>query len=486
MNKLKKDEIRDIGLNYVFSQMKILTSMGRNKIKNLEIFGKDNEDKLLIEFNNISYCLDNIINNRELYSRLASILSKIKDISGTIKNIKSKRTLDIVELYEVKLYSYYVNSLIKNLHNNNIRIINFELIYLEEVYRLLDPDGLKLPTFMIYDDYCENLSEIRKNKKKLEQEIRNETNSDLIEKILSKRRKLVFEEEVREQEIRKELTLKIFKFVDFLEINLNLITYLDILIAKAKLSKEYNCTSPQINDNNEIQLDNITNPYFDSILKEKDSSYVPIGLVLKSGSTVITGANMGGKSLTLKTIILNVTLAQLGFFVFADYVSLPVLDYIYMIMDDMQSVDNGLSSFGSEIKALDEAIELSEKDRGLIIMDELARGTNPQEGTAIVNAVIRFLNKKDTFSVISTHYDNIDLDGVVQYRVKGLKNVDFDKLTDVDINETKNAHILLQGLMDYRLEKCEDEGVPKDALNICKFLGLNKELFSIIKKYYKE
>ena len=55
MYKLKKEEIRDIGLNFVFSQMKILTPMGRNRIKNLEIFGKDNKEKLLVEFSNISY-----------------------------------------------------------------------------------------------------------------------------------------------------------------------------------------------------------------------------------------------------------------------------------------------------------------------------------------------------------------------------------------------------------------------------------------------
>ena len=113
MYKLKKEEIRDIGLNFVFSQMKILTPMGRNRIKNLEIFGKDNKEKLLVEFSNISYCLDNIINRKEVYTQFASILSKIKDISGTITNLKKQRTLDIVELYEVKLFSYYVNSLIK-------------------------------------------------------------------------------------------------------------------------------------------------------------------------------------------------------------------------------------------------------------------------------------------------------------------------------------------------------------------------------------
>ena len=212
MYKLKKEEIRDIGLNFVFSQMKILTPMGRNRIKNLEIFGKDNKEKLLVEFSNISYCLDNIINRKEVYTQFASILSKIKDISGTITNLKNQRTLDIVELYEVKLFSYYVNSLIKAVHTNNISIQNFELESLNDVYALLDPEGMKLPTFMIYDDYCENLSKIRKDKKRLEQEIRNETNSDLIEKTLSKRRDLVYQEEIREQEIGKELTKKLGHF----------------------------------------------------------------------------------------------------------------------------------------------------------------------------------------------------------------------------------------------------------------------------------
>ncbi len=486
MYKLKKEEIRDIGLNFVFSQMKILTPMGRNKIKNLEIFGKDNKEKLLDEFSNISYCLENIINRREVYAKFASILSKIKDISGTVTNLKNKRTLDIVELYEVKLFSYYVNSLTKAVKDHSIIVKNFELESLDEVYGILDPEDTKLPTFMIYDDYCENLSKIRKDKKRLEQEIRNETNSDLIEKTLSKRRDLVYQEEIREQEIRKELTQKICIFADIIEKNIELITYLDLLIAKAKLSKDYECICPTITDRYEIHLENMSNPYFNNILKEKGSCYVPVSLTLKEGATVITGANMGGKSLTLKTLLLNVTLSQLGFFAFADSVRLPALDYVYMIMDDLQSVNRGLSSFGAEIKALDEAIDLSSSGCGLIVMDELARGTNPQEGRAIVNAVVRFLNDKNTFSVISTHYDSIDLKDVVQYRVRGLKNIDFDKLTINSTDKTSNNHELLQQLMDYTLEKCEDEEVPKDALNICKFLGLNEELYSIIKKYYEE
>lgn len=486
MNKLKKMETKEIGLDFVFSQMKILTPMGRRKIKNLEIYGTDNKEELFIEFENISYALNSIINRKEIYIQLASLLSKIKDISGTINNLENNLTLDIVELYEVKLFSYYVTNLIKIFDINNLQIRNFELDGLKEIYTLLDPDGMKLPTFMIYDDYCENLSNIRKDKKRLEQEIKNIDNSDLIEKTLSKRRNLVYQEEIREQQIRKELTTKISKFYNLLLNDINLITYLDILLAKAKLAKDYNCIKPNLANDNHICLKDMGNPFFNDILKQKGSSYIPVSLDLKKGSTVITGANMGGKSLTLKTLVLNVSLTQLGFFVFATHASIPALDYIYLIMEDMQSVNQGLSSFGAEIKALDEAANLSSNGYGLIVMDELARGTNPQEGKAIVNAVLRFLNDKNSFSVISTHYDGIDLEGIVQYRVKGLKNIDFDKLMTNNDNTADNSHLLLQQLMDYTLEKCDDDTVPKDALNICKFLGLNENLYSIIKDYYEE
>ncbi len=486
MNKINKEQINDIGLNFVFSQMKILTPMGRKKIKNLEFFGSENKEKLIIEFENISYCLKYIFNNKEVYIQIATVLNKIKDISGTIKNLENQRTLDIVELYEVKLFAYYVESLIKIFHKYNIVFPNVDMKSLSEIYNLLDPDGQKLPTFMIYDDYCENLILIRKNKNRLEQEIRNNINSEFMEKTLSKRRDLVYQEELQEQEIRKDLTLKISKFNDILTEDIGFIMYIDLLIAKSKLAKDYNCVMPIINDKNIIILEDMNNPYFDSILKQKGSSYIPISILVLKGSTVITGANMGGKSLTLKTILLNVALTQLGFFAFAKNITIPVIDYIYMIMDDMQSINRGLSSFGAEIRALDEAVNLSDEGCGLIVMDELARGTNPQEGKAIVNAVVRYLNTKNSYSIISTHYDSIDLNGINQYRVKGLKNIDFDKLLLNGDNSSNYSNTLLQKLMDYTLEKCDDNTVPKDALNICKFLGLNQELYSIIKEYYEE
>ena len=86
--------------------------------------------------------------------------------------------------------------------------------------------------------------------------------------------------------------------------------------------------------------------------------------------------------------------------------------------------------------------------------------------------------------MISTHYDE-EIENVDHYQVIGLKNVNFEKLKyKIDLNKSKGIKILQEN-MDYRLEKVNDKKVPKDALNICSLLGLDKEVLDIAKKYYQ-
>ena len=79
-------------------------------------------------------------------------------------------------------------------------------------------------------------------------------------------------------------------------------------------------------------------------------------------------------------------------------------DHICLIAEEYQSMQNGLSSFGGEIMQLQNAIEQQKQGFGLLIFDELARGTNPDEGSAIVKAVVRYLRKKQVMAVLATHY----------------------------------------------------------------------------------
>lgn len=92
-------------------------------------------------------------------------------------------------------------------------------------------------------------------------------------------------------------------------------------------------------------------------LGEKGLEFTPVDLELERGATVVTGANMGGKSVSLKTITLNLLLMHTGFFVFAKGMTAPLFHSVGLIGADGQSVERGLSSFGAEVKELDEVLK---------------------------------------------------------------------------------------------------------------------------------
>ena len=194
---------------------------------------------------------------------------------------------------------------------------------------------------------------------------------------------------------------------------------------------------------------------------------------------------MGGKTVTLKTIVLNLMLSQCGFFVFAEEAVFPMLDFIYFISDDMQSISKGLSTFGAEIIKLKQVVECVKRGDGFVALDEFARGTNPKEGYYLVKSLAEYLNKFGSISLISTHYDGVAGENMEHYQVIGLKNLDFEALKHkIDLNKRHSVEII-QEHMNYKLEKvCSKDEVPKDALNISILLGLENEIVKIAKQYY--
>jgi len=124
---------------------------------------------------------------------------------------------------------------------------------------------------------------------------------------------------------------------------------------------------------------------------------------------------------------------------------------------------------------------------GFIALDEFARGTNPVEGRILLKSICEYFKRYNSISLISTHLDDIDIDDATYFQVIGLKKVDFDGLkrqidlkVGMGLSENSNEIKILQEFMDYRLEKVSKETkVPKDAINVCKLLGLDNEIINI-------
>jgi dsDNA-specific endonuclease/ATPase MutS2 len=185
--------------------------------------------------------------------------------------------------------------------------------------------------------------------------------------------------------------------------------------------------------------------------------FQPVDITYGMQPTLITGANMGGKTVVLKTLTLCQLLFQFGFGIPAASAQIAVKDEIYFCIGDEQSVEKGLSSFAAEMKNIDAVIKASRMNKRLLaLIDEPARTTNPTEGTALVTALLKVLTGSGVSLVMTTHYD-IEPGEARCLRVKGFEN----------------------GEMDYRLVEVQDGEVPHEALNIAQSLGIDSEWIGI-------
>ncbi|MCU9812138.1 MutS-related protein [Paraclostridium sp. AKS81] len=426
-----------------------------------------------------------------MYENIQYEFCKVKNIKNTIVRLENKNILDEIELFEIKNFAINVNKIMEYYSklNLNVDYINFKS--LGKVVKLLDPDNLKLTTFRIYEAYSKQLLLIRQNKLNVEKEIFSSTDIENIEKLKKKRLEIVIQEDKEVLKIRKALTEELYNYLIDVKENTTNIGKLDLLIAKADLAIKYNAIKPSINEENKIYFKDLVNPNLQRILDLQGKKYIPISIELDKKITIISGANMGGKSVSMKTIALNLYLFQCGFFIFAKEANLCILDFIYLVSDDMQDINKGLSTFGAEIIKLKEITKLIKLRDGFIALDEFARGTNPIEGRLLLKSICEYFKQYNSISLISTHLDDINISDVDYYQVIGLRNVNFEGLKrqinlKIGTDKSSNGVKILQEYMDYRMEKVSKETkVPKDAINICKLLGLDNEIINIANKLSK-
>lgn len=484
---LDSEQREQVGFSFILEKLDLLTPYGMEEKKHIKPYGRANKKELTAEFENIDKVLLCLNENKATFREIERCFYKLKDIRASLKRCKNLITLDDVELFEIKSFGILMGEFLESFRKMNLKINCLKFHSLEGLVSLLDPEEKRIPTFYIYDNYSEKLKVIRLEKRSLEEKIMQETDQENIKKLKALRLKKVIEEEEEELSIRKKLTEELNKYALEIEENIKSIAKLDLLAAKAKLALTYGGIKPIISEEIELHFRNLFNPEIKEMLGARGKAFTPVSIHLENGTTIITGANMGGKSVALKSIVLNVMLAQCGFYVFAEEAMVPVVDFIYFISDDMQSISKGLSTFGAEIIKLKEVIQSAKREQGFIALDEFARGTNPKEGYYLVKSLAKYLSEFSSISLISTHYDGVLEENMVHYQVAGLKNVDFNSLKyKIDLNRRYSVEII-QEHMDYKLERVSKENkVPKDALNICMLLGLEEELVDIAKGYYKE
>ena len=405
----------------------------------------------------------------------------------------------------------------------------------------LDPRRDRMNTFYIYNEFSPLLEEYRTKKKEYEQQIRREqkqareelrkkygvqltpkfdivvakshpdfemiqsleelemTDQDYMsvtlqlkptEKIyefVQAAEELNAEIEQEEERVRELLSRKIAEKEAVLLANCEKMGALDLALARAIYAIKHDLTKPEITEEHVIAFEDGRNLQVEDIIHEKGKTYCPISLSLADGVTMITGANMGGKTISLKLAGQIPILAQYGFFVPAKHAKIGLSNYMQILIGDSQSVERGLSSFGSEMEELKEILDKGQ-ERSLILIDEIASGTNPTEGTALTKSLVDYLIEKPYISLITTHFESVtEREDIVNMQVRGLADCNFTLLNrEIQHANRRDRINIISKYMDYRLYRVDSEAqVPKEALSIAAMLGINKEIIEGAKKYMK-
>lgn len=215
------------------------------------------------------------------------------------------------------------------------------------------------------------------------------------------------EEEAREvHRILREFTAQLRQHAAEITASVAAITELDLIFAKAAFALEYRCSIPRLSADSQrrLLLVEARHPLLEDILRKQHKPVVPTSFELdqQTRTLLISGPNTGGKTVALKTAGLLTLMAHAGLPVPAVDAEFPLFDDVLADIGDHQSIAESLSTFSAHIVAIRGMLEHA-TDRSLVLIDELGRATDPEEGGALGIAVLDAIRKRGAFTLASTH-----------------------------------------------------------------------------------
>ena len=457
--KIKELIKRDTGFQYVIDNMELMSSAGRRAM--LDTILLTDRPRLEAEWNRLEAAIHATqdTDSKRSYNDLRHCLMQLHDLQGTLASLSAHTTLNEVELFEIKnlasINSKAREALVALRLDQAVCLPD-----LTEVFSLLDPDHTGIANFYIYDSYDERLAPLRHELKALQ-----EHDGDV-----TRIAQLLAEQNEVQQQVCLHLSDRLTYHHDALATALEQMAYADFLLAKADLSIRWSLTRPVIG--NRISHTLLVNPRLRDRNEQLGLRYQPVSLSVAPGVTLITGANMAGKTVLLKSIGTAQMMIQCGFYSPAQASETMLFSDIVSSIGDDQDEMNGLSSYASEIIKISDILRRSRTEQMLVLIDEPARTTNPVEGKALVQALISLLQQTSSVSLVTTHYSGLGA-ACRRLRVRGfVEDMEHVPLTPQNINR----------FIDYSLTEDLSDNVPHEALRIAAILGCDPELITLAKQ----
>ena len=421
---------------------------------------------------NINFDLDNktkslIESNQQLESVRSYLNSLIE--SGEKKN--KTKTCDYIKIHETE----------KN---------NFSLICTDRRCQILKeniPSGSKIPMLTYISSYNNQPAEFQFNLSKKDIQFNKQSASN---NIISNIQITALCKNISNLKVSMKDTITIV-FNDLinqfelyqkqLEVINNFITIIDVIFAKTTLSKKYNYCKPTIINNRDksfVDAENIRHPLIEQL--HQHEIYVSNNIIL--GNSIIDGillygTNAVGKTSLIKSIGINIIMAQTGLYVPCSKFSYKPYKYIFTRIIGNDNIFKGLSTFAVEMSELRTILNIANKD-SLILGDELCSGTEISSAISIFVAGIQKLNKLKSSFIFATHLHEI------------VKYDEIVELTNVSLKHMAVVYNRQTGTLEYDRKLRNGPGNSMYGLEVCKSLNLPEEFlnaaYNIRTKYHPE
>ncbi len=275
---------------------------------------------------------------------------------------------------------------------------------------------------------------------------------------------LTIDEREEVERILKALSSRVGAMRERLETDTEVLSEIDGYFARAEYAYSVKAVCPQVNKRGYINIIKGRHPLIE---KEK---VVPVSLELGRDYSylLLSGANTGGKTVTLKMAGLFCLMAECGLFIPAAPGSeVCAFTNVFCDLGDSQSIEESLSTFSSHMTTVAAICNQVDSD-SLVLIDELGGGTNPDEGQALARAVTEYLLKAGSKGIITTHFTALK---EFAYSLGGIENaaMQFDTAT------LKPLYSIKIGLAG-----------ASNALAVSRRLGMNPEILERAESYLSD